>query len=195
MVAVIFMAMVTTKNSYANVDNFNEDAGVTLTNVSKINKIEIHGNVELYVSDGTADEVKVYNKCYSESALVQSQNGVLRISSYKNQKLIVWVKAADLQVISAYDNAEIKSFGKLERLDLEVNLYNAATASLNIDAFKASITVNDNAKATLTGNVNDCNLTYAQSANVNHINFVTVNETKNLIPAKAIVRSNELAGL
>jgi hypothetical protein len=195
MVAVMIMAVVTTKNTYANVNNNNEDVSVTLTNVSKINKIEIHGNVELYVSDGTADQVKVYNKYYSESALVQSQNGVLRISSYKNQKLVVWVKAADLQSISAYDNAEVRSFGKLERLDLEVNLYNTATANLNIDAYKATVNVNDNAKATLTGNVNDYNLTYAQSANVNHTDFIAVNATKTQIPAKAIAKANELAGL
>jgi hypothetical protein len=195
MVAVMIMAVVTTKNTFANVNNNNEDAAITSTNVSKINKIEIHGNVELYISDGTADQVKVYNKYYSESALVQSQNGVLRISSYNNQKLVVWVQAADLQAISAYDNAEVKSFGKLDKLDLEVNLYNTATASLNIDAYKATVNVNDNAKASLTGYVNDYNLTYAQSANVDLTDFVALNATKNQITAKAVAKSNELAGL
>ena len=191
----MMMAVVTTKNTYANVNNNNEDASVTLTNVSKISKIEIHGNVELYVSDGAADQVKVYNKYYSESALVQSQNGVLRISSYKSQKLVVWVKAADLQAISAYDNAEVRSFGKLERLDIEVNLYNTATANLNIEAYKATVNVNDNAKANLTGNVNDYNLTYAQSANVNQNDLVAVNAVKNQMPVKVIAKANELAGL
>jgi hypothetical protein len=197
MVAVMIMAVVTTKNTYANANNNNNDgASVTLTHISKINKIEIHGNVELFVSDGTADQVKVYNKYYSESALVQSQNGVLRISSYKSQKLVVWVTAADLQAISAYDNAEVKSFGKLERLDLEVNLYNTATADLKLDAYKATVNVNDNAKATLSGNANDYNLNYAQAANVNHTDFVAVNSTKNQMTDRAAkVKQNELAGL
>jgi hypothetical protein len=197
MVAVMIMAVVTTKNTYANANNNNNDgASVTLTHISKINKIEIHGNVELFVSDGAADQVKVYNKYYSESALVQSQNGVLRISSYKSQKLVVWVTAADLQAISAYDNAEVKSFGKLERLDLEVNLYNTATADLKLDAYKATVNVNDNAKATLSGNANDYNLNYAQAANVNHTDFVAVNSTKNQMTDRAAkVKQNELAGL
>jgi hypothetical protein len=115
MVAVMIMAVVTTKNTYANANNNNDEVSTVLKNVSKISKIEIHGNVELYVSDGTADQVKVYNKYYSESALVQSRDGVLRISSYANQKLVVWVTAADLQAIAAYDNAEVKSFGKLAK--------------------------------------------------------------------------------
>jgi hypothetical protein len=197
-IATIFtLALGTVTSTFAAVNNNNNsEVSTTLTNVSKINKIELHGNVELFVSDGTADQVKVYNKYYSESALVQSQNGVLRISSYKNQKLVVWVTAADLQAISAYDNAEVKSFGKLERLDLEVNLYNTATADLKLDAYKATVNVNDNAKATLSGNANDYNLNYAQAANVNHADFVAVNATKNQMPGRvAKAKQNELAGL
>ncbi|MBD1386381.1 DUF2807 domain-containing protein [Mucilaginibacter rigui] len=193
MVAVMIMAVVTTKNTYANVNNNNNDASVTLTNVGKINKIEIHGNVELFVSDGATDQVKVYNKYYSESALVQSQNGVLRISSYKNEKLVVWVTAADLQAISAYDNAEVKSFGKLERLDLEVNLYNTASADLNLDAYKATINVNDRAKANISGTVNDYNLTQDQSATVNHSNLAAVNSSKKVTNKFVKADPSELA--
>ena len=112
----------------------------TLTEVSHINKIEIHGNVELFVSDGTTDQVKVYNKYYAESALVQDQNGVLRVSSYTAKKLVVWVTASDLQNISVYDNAQVKSFGKLSALDLDVKLYNNASAQLNMDTYKTTIT-------------------------------------------------------
>ena len=71
----------------------NSEVSTVLTNVNKINKIEVRGNVEVFVSDGSADQVKVYNRYYSESALVQNQNGVLRISSFSAQKLIVWVTA------------------------------------------------------------------------------------------------------
>jgi hypothetical protein len=196
MVAVMIMAVVTTKNTYANANNNNDEVSTVLKNVSKISKIEIHGNVELYVSDGTADQVKVYNKYYSESALVQSRDGVLRISSYANQKLVVWVTAADLQAIAAYDNAEVKSFGKLARLDFEVNLYNTASAQLNIEAYKATVNVNDNAKASLTGNVNDYSLNYAKPANVDHKDFVAVNSTKTQMPDKAAkAKQHELAGL
>src|ERR1022692_985819 len=74
-----------------------EEVSTILTNVNKISKIEVHGNVELYLSDGTADKVKVYNSYYAESALVQDENGVLRITSYTAKKLVVWVTASDLR--------------------------------------------------------------------------------------------------
>src|SRR5258708_4173697 len=123
----------------------------TLTDISAINKIEVHGNVELFISDGPADQVKVYDQYYGESALVQSHNGVLRISSYKNEKLVVWVTAADLRSVSAFDNSEVKSFGNISKIEFNVDLHNNASAKLSLDAFSVNVTLNDHAKADLKG--------------------------------------------
>ncbi|HEK20788.1 MULTISPECIES: GIN domain-containing protein [unclassified Mucilaginibacter] len=191
--AIMFMAMVTTKNTFAKVTTGDNNEATVLTNVSKINKIEVRGNVELYVSDGDTDKVKVYNKYYAESALVQSRNGVLRISSYAGEKLVVWVTVNDLRFIEAYDNASVTSFGKLSKIELDVNLHNGATADLKLDAYKANITVNDAAKAQLAGNVNDCNLRYAQTASVNHAQLVAVNVVK--APIVSLSKSNALSSL
>jgi hypothetical protein len=184
---IVTLALGTVTSTYAAVNNNDNEVSTVLTNVSKINKIELHGNVELFISDGTVDQVKVYNKYYSESALVQSQNGVLRISSYTDKKLVVWVTANDLQAIVANDNSQVKSFGNLEKLDIEVTLNNTASADLNLDAYKASINVNDRAKANISGNVNDYNLKQDQSATVNHSNLAAVNGSKTItnIPVKA----------
>ena len=156
----------------------NNEVSTVLTNVSKISKIEVRGNVELFVSDGSSDQVKVYNRYYAESALVQSQKGVLRITSYSDQKLVVWVTANQLSEISAYDNSEVKSFGKLSSIEMDVTLHNNAYANLDMGGYSANITVNDRAKADLTGNVNQCNLKYGRSTSVNSTNFVADHITK-----------------
>ena len=194
-IATIFtLALGTVTSASATVKNNNEkEVSTTLTNVSQINKIEIHGNVELYVSDGTADQVKVYNRYYAESALVQSQNGVLRISSYTEKKLVVWVTAADLRAITAYDNAEVKSFGNLSKIDLEVNLYNTASAQLNLEAYNANVNVNDRAKVNLSGNVNNYNLKHDQGATVNHTGLVAVNVNNKVTNLQAKANGAELA--
>ena len=183
-IATIFtLALGTITSANASVNTKQEENSTTLTNVSKINKIEIYGNVELFVSDGTADQVKVYNKYYEESALVQSKDGVLRISSYSDKKLVVWVTANDLRAITANDNAEVKSFGNLSKIDLDVTLNNNASAKLCLDAYKANITVNDRAKADLSGNVTDYTISHDQSATVNHTNIVagtTTNKVTNI---------------
>jgi phage gp45-like len=189
-IATIFtLAIGTVTTSFAAANNNAEEVATVLTNVSQINKIEIRGNVQLFVSDGSADQVKVYNRYYAESAMVQNENGVLRIASYNAKTLVVWVTAADLRTISAYDNAEVKSFGNLSKIDLDVNLYNNASAKLNLDAYKANITVNDRAKADVTGNVTEYNLVRDQSATVNNSDLAAIIKsekiTNKFTPAKA----------
>jgi hypothetical protein len=168
-----------------------------LNDISAINKIEVHGNVELYISDGSADQVKVYNKYYAESALVQSKNGVLSIASYKAEKLVVWVTANDLRSVSAYDNAEIKSFGNISKIEFEVNLHNNASAKLNLEAFSATVIVNDHAKANLSGRADEYELKYAHAENVNQTDFTSAHNAKTQTGITAVVKTktDELADL
>jgi hypothetical protein len=166
-IAILFATLLgISQSTYAAGNNTEEST--TLTVVSNISEIEVHGNVELYISDGIADQVKVYNKYYSDNALVQDDKGVLRISSYNTQKLKVWVTVSQLQKLSVYDNAEVKSFGRLSAIDLDVKLYNSASAKQNMEAYAASITLNDNTKADLTGEVTEGSLRYDQSSFLNH---------------------------
>ena len=170
------------------------DAATTLTDISTINKLEIHGNVTVYISDASTDMVKVYNKYYSESALVQSKNGTLRISSYSPEKLVVWVSANDLRSVSAYDNAEVKSFGQLSKIEFNVDLHDNAVANLDLNAYSASVTVNDHAKADLSGSAEDFTLSHNYAASVNNFNFSSVRFTENKInfPAAA---STDVVGI
>jgi len=165
--AILLATVIGINNSVAAAPQDTDQTYTVLTETGAINKIEVYGNVELYVSDGDTDNVKVYNSYYKESAMVQNQNGTLRISSYKNEKLVVWVTANDLRSLSAYDNAQVKSFGKLTAIELDVKLFNNASAKLNMDVFEASVTLNDNARASLSGNVNTCELKFDLPANIN----------------------------
>ena len=196
-IATIFAALVlstgiatTTFAATAKTENV-----TVLNNISAINKIEVYGNVELYVSDGPADEVKVYNQYYAESALVQNTNGVLRISSYKNEKLVVWVTAADLRAISAYDNSEVQSFGDISKIEFSVDLHNNASAKLILDAYCTNVTVNDRAAATLTGSTTQFNLKHNYAASVNQVNFKAEHLSENKMNFATEVKGDEFAGI
>jgi len=200
MIAVAAIALGVGTTSYAAVKDSaaksNTEVSTVLTNVSKISKIEVRGNVELYVSDADSDQVKVYNKYYAESALVQSQNGVLRISSYADQKLVVWVKAADVRAITAYDNAEVRSFGKLSPLDLTVTLNDNAYANLKVSGYGMNVILNGRAKADLKGNVEEGTLKYTRSATVNTTEFAAAHLSRTVEGVTTSSnKTNEFAGL
>ncbi len=153
-----------------------------LNDISHISKIEVHGNVELYLSDGMTDNVKVYNSYYSENALVQNQDGVLKISSYKAEKLVVWVTVSNLCNLSVYDNAQAKSFGKLSSIELNVNLYNNASAQLDMDAYSVNMKLNDRAKADVEGTITEAAFDYDYSACLNTTNLSSEHLAKKVNP-------------
>ena len=165
-----------------------------LKDIRAVNRIEVRGNVELFISDDQNEQVKVYNKYYAESALVQSANGVLRITSYNPEKLVVWVSMNDLRSVSAYDNAEVRSFGKLSKIEFNIDLHNYATANLNLDAYSANVNVADHAKADLTGTATEFTLNHDKSTSVNKYNFTAAHyiENKTFIPAPEM---DELVGI
>ena len=167
----------------------------TLSDITTINKIEVHGNVELYISDGATDQVKVYNKYYSESALVQNKNGVLRITSYTNEKLVVWVTANDLRAVSAYDNSQVKSFGDLSKIEFSVDLHNTASAQLSLDAYSAIVSVSDKAKADLSGTATEFSLNHNQGSTVNKSNFIAAHYSENKINFPAEIKDTDMAGI
>jgi hypothetical protein len=158
----------------------NNDEITVLSEVNNINKIEASGNVEVYITSGAKDQVKVYNNYYAQNALVQNQDGVLRISSYKTDKLIVMVTVTDLRAITANDNARVISDKTLSAIDLAVNLNDNAYAQLKLDAFAANVTVNDHAKADLTGDVNNYELDYSRSSSVNRTELTAANKIEKI---------------
>jgi hypothetical protein len=139
-----------------------------LNQQAPISQIEVRGNVELYVSDGAEDQVKVYNNYYSENAVVQGLDGTLRIVSYSDQKLVVWVTSNCLQKLSVYDNASVRSFGKLSAIVLNVNVYDSASAQLNLDAYAINLKLHDRAKADLSGSVSQAELSCDYSSTLNY---------------------------
>jgi hypothetical protein len=197
-IITIFSALVLVSgianSTYAATAKNDNNTYTVLTDISAINKIEVHGNVELYVSDASSDQVKVYNKYYSESALVQSKNGVLRITSYKAEKLVVWVSANDLRSISAYDNTEVKSFGNISKIEFDVDLHDNSSAKLNLEAYSANVTVKDNAKADISGSADWYSLIRNVSATINSSNFTATHFNDNRIGSPVAI-SDDLANL
>jgi hypothetical protein len=169
-----------------------KDATATVVSeAANFNNIEVRGNVEVYLADGEANNVKVYNNYYGESAMVQNQNGTLRIASYTKETLVVYVTVADLRTLSVYDNATVKSDKQLSAISLDINLFNNASAQLNLQAYSANISINDRAKADLSGNVNFCDLQQNQSSTVNGSQFVAQYLTKKVNGIVAVAKNDQ----
>ncbi len=148
----------------------NDKAVTVLSDVKKVNKINVSGNVELILVQSDNESVKVYDNYYTKNALVQQKDGELRISSYEKEKLTVVVYVSNLSSITASDNATVKTNGKFSALALDVNLNDNAKAILNTNTISLNTNVKGNADLTLTGT------TLEYSALVNNSSKVSMND-------------------
>jgi Putative auto-transporter adhesin, head GIN domain len=162
-----------------------------LAEVKKVNKINVAGNVELILVQSADESVKVYDNYFSKNALVQQKDGELRISSFEKETLTVVFYAAQINEITASNDASVKTFGKFNGLDLSVNLKDNATAQLNTNTISLNTNVNGNANLTLSGTTETLNAVLGSVAKVNMDNFAaqsTSIKSKNVMVAKALAQ-------
>ncbi len=171
LITLVTLTIATTSATFANTKA--KTNTTVLDNINRITSIEAHGNVEILVTNGSKDGVEVLDTYYDQNALVQNEDGVLRVSSYKADKLVIMVTVTDLRGISASDNAMVKSYGRFSSLDLKVELNDNAAAELKIDAFVAKFTINDRAKADISGTIEHYQLNYSRSSTVNRTYLAT----------------------
>ena len=152
-----------------------------LNQVKKINKIEVKGNVEVIILQAPVESVKVYDSYYAKNALVQQQEGVLRISSFQKETLTVAVYVRDLATIEAADNSVVKTSGKVNFLSLNVVLRDAAKADINANTISLTTSVKDNASLNLAGTTTDLYASLGAQAKINMDTFVADCSTVNAI--------------
>ena len=173
LIALTITAIVLTAASI-NVKAEDNTRVTVLSEVKKVNKINVAGNVELILVQSADESVKVYDSYFSKNALVQHKDGELRISSFNKETLTVVVYVANLNSINATNNATVTTYGKFNTLSLDVNLSNNATAVLNTNTINLTTNINGSAGLTLSGTTEEYKATMSSFARVNTDNFAAV---------------------
>jgi len=182
--AAALTLVVLSSSAFASTDVKNNNVTV-LTQVKNISKIEVKGNVEVILVQSPVESVKVYDSYYSKNALVQQQDGVLRISSFQKETLSVVVYVRDLSSIEAGDNAQVKTYGKINFLSLDVKLNGNATADINASTVSLYTSVKDNASLKLAGSTTDYYAVLSSNAKLNMGCFVA--ETSSVNSAATVI--------
>jgi len=187
LIASVVTTVVVTSSAFASTDEQKNANTVTvLSQVKNINKLVVSGNVEVFLIQATTESVKVYDSYYSKNALVQQEEGVLRISSFEKETLKVAVYVNNISSIQASDNAAIKTFGKVSFLSLDVILKDKASADLDTRTVTLYTSVKDNASITLSGSTEDHTAVLGSVAKMNMNQFAAVNSSVSSIAAPVI---------
>ena len=176
--ATALTLIVLTSSAFASTD-VKENNITILNSLKDINKIEVKGNVELIMVQAPTESIKVYDSYYAKNALVQQQDGVLRISSFQKETLTVAVYVRNLSAVEAGDNAHVKTFGKISFLSLNVKLNGNATADINATTISLTTNVKDSASLNLSGSTTDHYAVLSAQAKINMAGFTAENSSIN----------------
>ncbi|MEO5910478.1 MAG: DUF2807 domain-containing protein [Pelobium sp.] len=174
---ILIMVSGTQKLNAAETKNY---VMVELKESAPIDKIYAKGNVEVFISQGEEQSIKVYDNYYGKNALTQIENGTLRISSFESKKLSVWITIKNLKSIEAYDHALVYGVNKLNLLDLNVTLENQAVANLNLSAYQLTTNISDSSKLILKGDTEFHQINAHQDSNIDISKFTASNENVQL---------------
>ncbi|MES2651436.1 MAG: DUF2807 domain-containing protein [Bacteroidota bacterium] len=178
LIAAVLTTVVLTSSAFASTDEQKSTNTVTILNqVKNINKLVVSGNVEVFLIQAPTESVKVYDSYYSKNALVQQEQGVLRISSFEKETLKVAVYVNNISAIQASDNASVKTFGKVSFLSLDVILKDKASADINANTVSLYTSVKDNASLTLSGSTEDHTALLGSVARMSMNQFAAVNSS------------------
>jgi hypothetical protein len=166
---LLFMITVGNRSFAANSGNAQQYT--ELTWINNFYKVEVHGNVQLHLVSGEKSKVEMSGTYYDHNALVQVEDGVLRITCYRKERLDVWVTVNDLHALSAYDNVLVQTEGKFSDLELYVELFNNAKADLDLDCCSANIKLSDRSIANISGRAIESELVSNYGATLNSTNF------------------------
>lgn len=169
--ALLLLMLTAEKKSFA-VNSEKSQEITELTWISNFSKIEVHGNVQLHLLSGEKTKVEMSSTYYDHNALVQVENGVLRITCYRTERLNVWVTVNDLRALSAYDNVLVQTEGRFSALDLDVDLFNKAKADLYLNCLCTNIKLNDRSMADISGTAMESDMTVNYASTLNSTDFL-----------------------
>jgi len=189
LISAVLTTVVFTSSAFASTDEQKNTNTVTVLNqVKNINKLVVSGNVEVFIIQAPTESVKVYDSYYSKNALVQEEQGVLRISSFQKETLKVAVYVNNLSSIQASDNASVKTFGKVSFLSLDVLLKDKASADINASTISLFTSVKDSASLNLSGATEDHTAVLGSVAKMSMNQFAAVTSSVSSIASPVIAK-------
>lgn len=192
LISTLLTTVLLTSSAIASTDGLkstttNTSAVTILNQVKNINKLVVNGNVEVLLIQAPTESVKVYDSYYSKNALVQQEDGVLRISSFQKETLKVAVYVRNITAIQASDNASVKTFGKVAFLSLDVILKDKASADINARTVTMFTSVKDNASLTLSGSTEDYSALLGSGGKMSMNQFAAVNSSVSNIVTPVVI--------
>ncbi|MGM9476543.1 GIN domain-containing protein [Pedobacter sp. GSP4] len=151
--------------------NENNSHYTNITSVKNITKIKVSGNVKVILVQDAKESVQVYDNYYAKNALVQQQDGELRVSSFTKEPLTVIAHVNNITAIEASNNSSVVTSGNFSLLNLNVVLNDNALAEIKANTLNLTTSINGSSNLVLSGATENYTAVLSTSAKVEMNNF------------------------
>ncbi|MFD2584819.1 GIN domain-containing protein [Pedobacter vanadiisoli] len=162
--------------------NENNSNYTNITSVKNITKIKVSGNVKVILVQDAKESVQVYDNYYAKNALVQQQDGELRISSFTKEPLTVIAHVNNLSAIEASNISNVKTAGNFNLLNLDVVLNDGATADITANTVNLNTNINGASSLVLSGSTENYSAVLGAVAKVNTTDFTATDSNISAAP-------------
>ena len=182
-------------SSVVTVSNASENnlSYTSLTQVKNISKIVVSGNVKLILIQDSKEQVEVYDRYYSNNALVQQQGPELRISSFTKDPLTVVAHINNLSAIEVSNTSSVMTSGKFNLLNLSIVLKDQASASIYANTVNLNTIAGDETSLSLEGTTENHMAVLGNQAKLKMGDFAAGDSNISIAP-KALLASSRVSG-
>lgn len=162
--------------------NENNSNYTNITSVKNITKIKVSGNVKVILVQDAKESVQVYDNYYAKNALVQQQDGELRISSFTKKPLTIIAHVNNLTAIEASNISSVITAGNFNLLNLDVILNDGATADIKANTVNLNTNINGASSLVLSGSTENYSAVLGAVAKVNTNDFTATDSNISASP-------------
>ncbi|MFC3561333.1 GIN domain-containing protein [Pedobacter jamesrossensis] len=173
----------------------NNNNYTNLTSIKNISKIKISGNVKLILVQDANESVEVFDNYFAKNALVQQQNGELRISSFTATPLTVIAHVNNISSIEASNTSTVATAGNFNLLNLNVVLNDNAAADIKANTVSLITSINGSSNLVLSGSTESYTAVLGSSAKVGMNDFTANDSNVSAAPLATTYSANRYEDL
>ncbi|RZK71691.1 MAG: hypothetical protein EOO92_20310 [Pedobacter sp.] len=155
------------------------------------NKIWVSGNVKIVLTQGDKPSIIGTNNYDSTKTSVLSKGQTLVINSMESGQVTINITVKDLQRIEAYGQSVVVTSNNFDVKNLQLFLYQNATAKISATTSSLYTVIKDDAKLKLNGSANQSTMIASNMKNVKLGDFASVKSSS--YASEAIMTADKTA--
>jgi len=130
-------------------------SGTSEKAIKNVQHLVVRGKVTVFLLQDEKEEVRFYDKTAAAAVQVKQEGNILTITGTSDRPARVGVYVRNLNLLEASGQSEVRSFGKMAFLGLDLRLRDQAKADINAQMVSLYVNLKDDSSLNLRGSAQE----------------------------------------